>query len=146
MLKALIKTMRPKQWAKNVFLLAALVFDRKLTNVDAILNTFLGVIAFSLIASVVYIINDIADLDADRQHPTKRSRLQPRIARPSDQTQSTYRGWEIASSNSLGFCIHPIDNFLSASVLAFPRFCCYRPYLSYLEPDLFKMDQARSVA
>lgn len=74
MLTALIKTMRPKQWAKNVFLLAALVFDRKLTNVDAILNTFLGVIAFSLIASVVYIINDIADLDADRQHPTKRNR------------------------------------------------------------------------
>ena len=74
MLKALIKTMRPKQWAKNVFLLAAVVFDRKLTNLDAILHTILGVIAFSLVASVVYIINDIADLEADRQHPTKRNR------------------------------------------------------------------------
>ncbi len=74
MLKTLLKTMRPKQWAKNVFLLAAVVFDRKLTNVDAILHTIIGVMAFSLVASVVYIINDIADAEADRQHPTKRNR------------------------------------------------------------------------
>ena len=66
--------MRPKQWAKSVFLFAALVFDRKLTNVDAIVHTVIGVIAFSLVASVVYIINDIADAEADRRHPTKRER------------------------------------------------------------------------
>jgi 4-hydroxybenzoate polyprenyltransferase len=70
----MFKTMRPKQWAKNVFLLAAIVFDRKLTNTDAMLNTVIGVIVFSLVASVVYIINDIADAEADRQHPTKRKR------------------------------------------------------------------------
>ncbi len=74
MLKALLKTMRPKQWAKNVFLFAALVFDRKLTNTDAIFHTVAGAIAFSLLASAVYIINDIADAEADRQHPTKRNR------------------------------------------------------------------------
>ncbi|MFL7870415.1 MAG: UbiA prenyltransferase family protein, partial [Anaerolineales bacterium] len=74
MLKALLKTMRPKQWAKNVFLLAAVVFDRKLTNTDAMLHTLLGVIAFSLVASVVYITNDIADVEADREHPIKRKR------------------------------------------------------------------------
>jgi len=74
MLKPLLKTMRPKQWAKNVFLLAAIVFDRKLTNADAILHTIIGVFAFSLIASVVYIINDIADIEADRKHPTKQNR------------------------------------------------------------------------
>jgi 4-hydroxybenzoate polyprenyltransferase len=74
MWKALLKTMRPKQWAKNVFLFAALVFDRKLTNVDAILHTVAGAIVFSLVASVVYIINDIADVEADRQHPVKRKR------------------------------------------------------------------------
>lgn len=74
MLKALIKTMRPKQWAKNVFLLAAIVFDRKLTNTDAMVSTIIGVIVFSLVASVVYIINDIADVEADRQHPVKQNR------------------------------------------------------------------------
>jgi len=71
MLKAILKTMRPKHWAKNVFLLVGLVFDRKLTNSDAILHTLMGVALFSLVASVVYIINDIADVEADRQHPTK---------------------------------------------------------------------------
>jgi len=74
MLKAILKTMRPKQWAKNVFLLVALVFDRKLTNAEAILHTIAGVILFSLVASLVYVINDIADVEADRQHPTKRNR------------------------------------------------------------------------
>ena len=74
MLKALLKTMRPKQWAKNVFLLAAIVFDRKLTNTDAMLHTIIGVVVFSLVASVVYIVNDIADVKADRQHPIKRNR------------------------------------------------------------------------
>ena len=74
MLRALLKTMRPKQWAKNVFLLAAIVFDRKLTNTDAMFHTLAGVVIFSLVASVVYIVNDIADVEADRQHPTKHER------------------------------------------------------------------------
>jgi 4-hydroxybenzoate polyprenyltransferase len=66
--------MRPKQWAKNIFIFAPLVFDRKLTDLNAVLVTILGAIIFSLIASVVYIINDIADVEADRKHPTKRNR------------------------------------------------------------------------
>lgn len=74
MFKAILKTMRPKQWAKNVFLFVALVFDRKLTDINAILHTLAGALLFSLIASVVYIVNDIADIEADRQHPTKRKR------------------------------------------------------------------------
>lgn len=74
MLRSLLKTMRPKQWAKNIFIFAPLIFDRKLTDFDAALTTFLGAILFSLIVSVVYIINDIADIEADRQHPTKRNR------------------------------------------------------------------------
>jgi 4-hydroxybenzoate polyprenyltransferase len=74
MLNALLRTMRPKQWAKNVFLFAALVFDRKLTNLPALLYIIAGFFIFSLLASVVYIINDIADLEADRQHPKKKFR------------------------------------------------------------------------
>ncbi len=66
--------MRPKHWAKNIFLFVALVFDRKLTNMDAITHTLVGVLLFSLVASLVYIINDIADIEADRQHPTKKNR------------------------------------------------------------------------
>ena len=74
MLMALLKTMRPKQWAKNIFVFTALIFDRKLLNIPAFLDTLAGAAVFSLVASAVYIFNDIADSEADRQHPTKKQR------------------------------------------------------------------------
>lgn len=72
----LIKGMRPRQWVKNVVLFAALVFDRQLSpdNLPAILRTFAGFIIFCFLSGVVYLINDIADVEADRQHPDKRNR------------------------------------------------------------------------
>lgn len=75
-LSALIKTMRPRQWAKNVFIFAAIVFDRQLSpnNLPAILTTIAGFIIFCLLSGVVYVINDIADIEADRKHPDKRNR------------------------------------------------------------------------
>ncbi len=76
MLLALLKEMRPRHWTKNVFLFAALVFDRQLTpsHLPQILRTLAGFIIFCLFSSVVYIINDIADVEADRLHPEKRNR------------------------------------------------------------------------
>jgi len=74
MFTALIKTLRPKQWAKNVFVFTALIFDRKLLDLGAFSRTLAGAALFSLIASAVYIFNDIADLEADRQHPIKKDR------------------------------------------------------------------------
>ena len=77
MLVHLIQAMRPKQWAKNVFLFAALVFDRKLTNLPAALITLAGFAVFCLLASAIYLLNDLTDIEADRQHPTKRHRPIP---------------------------------------------------------------------
>jgi 4-hydroxybenzoate polyprenyltransferase len=74
MFSALIKTMRPKQWAKNALIFAGLVFDRQLTNLPALLDTIAGFVLFSLLASAVYIANDLSDLDADKAHPRKRHR------------------------------------------------------------------------
>jgi 4-hydroxybenzoate polyprenyltransferase len=74
MIAALIKSMRPKQWVKSLFIFTALVFDRKLLDQSAFLHTLAGAILFSLIASAVYIINDIADLEADQNHPKKKQR------------------------------------------------------------------------
>lgn len=70
----LIKAMRPKQWVKNVLIFAALVFDRQLTVLPAIIDTVIGAIIFSLVASTIYLINDLSDIEADRQHPEKRQR------------------------------------------------------------------------
>lgn len=77
MLKALLKTMRPKQWAKNIFILAAIVFDRKLFQFDALWHTVATFIAFCLISSTIYLINDLVDIEKDRQHPTKCRRPLP---------------------------------------------------------------------
>jgi 4-hydroxybenzoate polyprenyltransferase len=74
MLTALLKTMRPRQWTKNVFIFAALVFDKQLFNIDSFLRTLAGFALFCLISSSVYIFNDLADVGADRQHPEKKNR------------------------------------------------------------------------
>jgi len=69
--------MRPKQWTKQVFVFAALVFDRKLTHPTAFLSTIVAAIAFCLVSGAVYLVNDLVDIEKDRQHPTKRSRPLP---------------------------------------------------------------------
>jgi 4-hydroxybenzoate polyprenyltransferase len=74
MLCALLKTMRPRQWTKNAFLLAALVFDGKLFHLPELLRTLAGFGLFCLISSAVYIFNDLMDVEADRLHPVKKNR------------------------------------------------------------------------
>ena len=73
-LRALLKSMRPRQWIKNVLIFTALVFDEKLLDYQALLVTIAGFVLFSLVSSTVYILNDITDLEADRSHPKKRNR------------------------------------------------------------------------
>ncbi len=74
MIRALLKTMRPRQWSKNIFIFGALVFDGKLFHPTDFLRTLLGFLLFCLISSAVYTFNDLLDVEADRQHPTKRLR------------------------------------------------------------------------
>jgi len=74
MLQAIFKTMRPRQWSKNVFIFAALVFDRQLTHYNSLLTCLVGFAVFCLTASSVYFINDLLDIEADRQHPRKKFR------------------------------------------------------------------------
>jgi 4-hydroxybenzoate polyprenyltransferase len=74
MVKALFKTMRPRQWTKNAFLFAALVFDGKLFHLNDFLRTLAGFGLFCLISSAVYIFNDLLDVESDRQHPVKKNR------------------------------------------------------------------------
>jgi 4-hydroxybenzoate polyprenyltransferase len=74
MIKALLRSMRPYQWVKNIILFAALIFDRQLLNWQGLMRTLLGVILFCLLSSAVYIMNDLLDIEADRQHPRKKHR------------------------------------------------------------------------
>lgn len=74
MIKALLQTMRPKQWTKNIFVFGALVFDKKLFEPVYFLRTLAAFVMFCLLSSVVYIINDVGDIEKDRLHPVKRNR------------------------------------------------------------------------
>ncbi|MCD6356616.1 MAG: UbiA prenyltransferase family protein, partial [Anaerolineaceae bacterium] len=74
MLRDYIETLRIKQWIKNGFLYAGIIFDGQLFNTAAVLNTTFGFIIFCLISSSVYYLNDIFDRDTDKIHPTKSKR------------------------------------------------------------------------
>ncbi len=77
MLIGLIKTMRPRQWSKNIFVFVALIFDDKLTDPISVLRTLGAFVLLCLMSSAVYLMNDLADIENDRQHPTKKNRPLP---------------------------------------------------------------------
>lgn len=74
MLYAWLKALRVHQWSKNILLFVPLVMAHRLFEMPLVLDLLLAFISFSLSASAVYILNDIIDLQADRQHPTKKQR------------------------------------------------------------------------
>ena len=73
-LLALLRSMRPRQWMKNVLIFVPLVFDQQLDNMVAFRTTLAGFVLLCLVASAVYLINDLTDLEADRRHPEKKKR------------------------------------------------------------------------
>lgn len=74
----LIRTMRPKQWTKNVlFVFPAVIFDGKLFHYPSFLAVAYACLLLCLIAGSVYILNDLVDLESDKQHPRKRLRPLP---------------------------------------------------------------------
>ncbi|HEX5983489.1 MAG TPA: UbiA prenyltransferase family protein, partial [Solirubrobacterales bacterium] len=73
-LRAAIKTGRPKEWIKNVFVFAGLLFSGEFTEIDAITWALVTFVAFCLISSAGYFLNDLIDVELDRKHPKKRFR------------------------------------------------------------------------
>ncbi len=71
---ALFRLIRPKQWVKNSFVLAPLVFAGQFTNLIAVSEALLATLLFSLASSAAYILNDFHDIEHDRKHPIKSKR------------------------------------------------------------------------
>jgi decaprenyl-phosphate phosphoribosyltransferase len=71
---AFARTMRPRQWVKNVFVAVPLVFSRHLVEPQHLLRAALATLAFCALSGAVYAFNDVQDADADRQHPAKKHR------------------------------------------------------------------------
>ena len=83
---AVLETMRPKQWSKNAFVFAGLLFSGEVLNIDAVLTTFVIAFAFCLVSGATYLLNDAVDAESDRHNPRTASRpiargdLSPRLA------------------------------------------------------------------
>jgi 4-hydroxybenzoate polyprenyltransferase len=73
-LRAAIKTGRPQEWIKNVFVFAALLFSGKFNDPHAVLEATLAFLSFCAISSAGYYVNDLIDVELDRRHPKKRFR------------------------------------------------------------------------
>lgn len=71
---SLLKTVRPRQWVKNLALFAALIFSGLLFQEGAFGRVLQGFCVFTLFSSATYIFNDLIDVEADRKHPYKKSR------------------------------------------------------------------------
>lgn len=74
MIPQLIKLARPKQWVKNFFVFAPLLFSKHIFEPAYVINSFEAFFTFCLASSAVYIINDILDVESDRAHPKKKYR------------------------------------------------------------------------
>ena len=70
----LVRLMRPKHYIKNLLIFVSVTFDRDLFNPPVLLRVLLGFCAFCLLTSAVYVLNDIRDVEADRQHEVKKNR------------------------------------------------------------------------
>jgi 4-hydroxybenzoate polyprenyltransferase len=73
-LSVLVQAMRPKQWLKSGFVAAALVFAGRLTDFGSVTRVAWAMLAFAVIGSAGYLVNDVCDAGRDRTHPVKRSR------------------------------------------------------------------------
>jgi 4-hydroxybenzoate polyprenyltransferase/phosphoserine phosphatase len=101
-----VKALRPHQWVKNLLIVLPLLTAHRVTEMASVVATALAVVSFCLAASSVYLLNDIADVEHDRVHPSKRFR--PFAA----GTASLATGWLVwpalaAAALGLGFSVTP---------------------------------------
>jgi 4-hydroxybenzoate polyprenyltransferase len=114
--RALLKTMRPQQWVKNLIIYAALVFDGKLFEPGPFLYTTLLVICFCFASSSVYLMNDLVDIEKDQQHPVKRFRPLPN-GQLNPLLASIVAGILAASSLAITFWLNPWVGIVTGAYL-----------------------------
>lgn len=99
--KTVVSLIRPQQWAKNVFIALPLFFNGSLLDIWCWKQTLIAIIAFSLISSAVYCLNDIVDVASDRRHPKKKHRP---VAAGEISISSAYAIMTVLAIGSLASC------------------------------------------
>jgi 4-hydroxybenzoate polyprenyltransferase len=117
LLSALLETARPRQWVKNLFVAAPLVFGKHLDDPLELRRAALAFVLFCMLSSAVYFMNDVADIEADRAHPTKRrrpipsGRLSPRAAKLA-ATALAFGGVGACLTFGLDFALYAATYFI----------------------------------
>ena len=70
----ILRSMRPKQWTKNIILFAPLIFSQNITNKQLAISSFISFAVFCMLSGSVYILNDLIDINQDKVHPLKSKR------------------------------------------------------------------------
>ncbi|MFT4044447.1 MAG: decaprenyl-phosphate phosphoribosyltransferase [Gordonia sp. (in: high G+C Gram-positive bacteria)] len=111
--EGLFKAVRPRQWVKNVLVLAAPLAAGNITDLDVLGRAAIAFLAFCMVASCIYLINDAVDVASDRNHPTKRFRP---IAAGVVPVPLAYTLALILGAGSIGVAL--IANWQSAVVIS----------------------------
>jgi decaprenyl-phosphate phosphoribosyltransferase len=114
---AIVKTLRPHQWVKNLFVAAPLLFARHLLQVEYVLRTAAAVAIFCALSGAVYAFNDVRDVDADRAHPSKCRRPIASGALSVNAALALSAGLAI-SALAAGFALQPWFAVVAAAYLA----------------------------
>jgi 4-hydroxybenzoate polyprenyltransferase len=112
----LIRLLRLHHWIKNLFLFTPIFFAGEFFNTEKVYNTALGFLAFGLIASSIYVLNDIRDIEEDRNHPRKSTRP---IASGEVSLATGYVATIICLLLSLGLSYYISISFLIVVVIYF---------------------------
>jgi 4-hydroxybenzoate polyprenyltransferase len=93
----MVRTMRPHQWVKNLFVVAPVFFAKQLTDAQVIRGGVVAFAVFCMLASAVYTLNDLVDVEADRVHPVKRRRPIPSGVVPMPLARAMIGGLLVAA-------------------------------------------------
>jgi 4-hydroxybenzoate polyprenyltransferase len=112
-----LRLVRPKQWTKNGFVLAGVVFAGKALSVASVASALLAFVAFCALSGAVYAANDVLDVEEDRKHPLKRRRpvASGEISAPAALAFAIVLG---AAGLALGFFVSPGVGFAGLAYLA----------------------------
>lgn len=126
---ALIKTMRPNQWTKNLIIFAGVIFAQQLSSLGSLFKTVAAFSLFCLLSSAIYIINDIKDVEKDRVHPLKSKR--PIAAGELSLSFAVISTVGISSASLLlAFLLD--SSFGLVALLYFALLCAYSFYLKHV--------------
>ena len=128
-IKLIIQSMRPKQWIKNLFIFAAIVFSKNFLNFALLQKTFFVFVLFCLLTGSIYIINDLIDIKKDKIHPEKRKRP---IASGKLNRQIAVIASLFFAMSSIGLIFYIDPKILSYCIIYFIIFILYSVYLKHL--------------